>query len=97
MTAGCITFEELESRTNEARQARWETSSVVARSKSKWRVDLGLLSQAAYQTLVLKHKLHRLANRQQDAIERLVDAEFFTTRTKKEITKTTARISDRVY
>ena len=76
MTAGCITFEELESRTNEARQARQETRFVVARSKSTERVNIGRLSQAAYQTFSLKFRLHRLANRQQDVIEKLVDTDF---------------------
>jgi hypothetical protein len=76
MTAGCITFEELESRAYEARQARQETRSVVARSKSAESVNLGLLTQAAIRTLVLRFRLHGLAKRQEALIERLVDTDF---------------------
>jgi hypothetical protein len=76
MTAGCITYEELESRANEAREARLETRSVVARSKSTDRVNLGLLIQAAYRTFSLKFKLRILTSRQQTVIEKLVGADF---------------------
>jgi hypothetical protein len=76
MTAGCITFEELESRANEAREARLETRCVVARSKSPDRVNLGLLIQAAYRTFSLKFKLRVLASRQQTVIEKLASANF---------------------
>lgn len=76
MTAGCITYEELESRANEAREARLETRSVVARSKSTDRVNLGLLIQAAYRTFSLKFKLRGLTSRQQTVIDKLVDANF---------------------
>jgi hypothetical protein len=76
MTAGCITFEELESRAVEARQARQETRSVVARSKSTERVSIGLLSQAAFQTFILKFRLSRLATRQQAVIEKLIETDF---------------------
>jgi hypothetical protein len=96
MTAGCITFEELESRTNEAREARWETRSVVARSKSTERVDFVLLSKAAYITLVLKFKLHRLTKRQQAVIEKLVDTDF-SAHSKEKIRDIVARIDELVY
>jgi hypothetical protein len=92
MTAGCITFDELE---YEARQARWETRSVVERSKSMERVNIGLLSQAAYQALILKHKLSRLANRQGAVIEKLVETDF-TAQPKEKIRDNVARIDELV-
>lgn len=76
MTAGCITFDELESRATEARQARWETQCVVARSEAYQRVDVGLLTEAAVQTLALKFKLHLLAIRQGNLIDKLVRTDF---------------------
>jgi len=76
MTAGCITFDELESRANEARVARWETECVVARAAAYQRVDFFLLVQAAYETFALKVKLQILAFRQQQVINKLVVTDF---------------------
>jgi hypothetical protein len=76
MTVGCITFDELESRANEARRARWETQWVVSQSEAYRRVDFGLLVQAAFQTFVLKFKLRILAFRQQALINKLVETDF---------------------
>ncbi|SRR5258708_5401713 len=76
MTAGCITFDELESRANEARRARWETQCVVAQSEAYQRVDFGLLAQTAVQTFALKFKLRFLAFRQQVLINKLIDTDF---------------------
>jgi hypothetical protein len=92
MTAGCITFDELE---YEARQARWETRSVVERSKSTERVDIGLLSQAAYQTLTLKYTLYRLSSRQEAVIEKLINTDF-TAQPKEKTGDIAARIDELV-
>lgn len=89
---GCITFEELES---EAREASQETRSVLARSKSAENVDLSLLFQAAYQTFVLKFKLHKLVTRQQAVIENLVNTDF-TAPPKEKIRNIVARIDELV-
>jgi hypothetical protein len=92
---GCITFDELESRTSEARQARLETRSVVARSKSTERVSFGLLSQAAYQTVILKLRLSRLAKRQHAVIEKLIATDF-AAHSKGQIRNIVAQIDDLV-
>jgi hypothetical protein len=76
MTAGCITFDELESRANEARAVRWETRNVLERSEAYQRVDFYLLAEAAYQTFAIKFRLHLLALRQQSVLGRLVGANY---------------------
>jgi hypothetical protein len=83
MTVACVTFDELESKTEElvpiATTARSETKRVVARSKSSEFVDIFRLSRAAYETLVLRYKFIHLANCQQNVIGKLVAADFTAT------------------
>ena len=67
----------------------------MARSKSTERVSFGLLSQAAYQTVILKLRLSRLAKRQHAVIEKLIATDF-AAHSKGQIRNIVAQIDDLV-